>query len=61
MPIASTENGIRLGLGRAEIDKQFYAADNISRRVLETEALALENEEQARKREVDTHWVASAA
>ena len=61
VPLASTDNGIRLGLGRAEIEKQFYAAENISRRVLETEALANEDEDQVRKREVDIYWVASAA
>ena len=58
--LSSIDNDIRLGLGRADIAKEFYSAENISRRVLDTGTIANEDEEPAKNKKVD-YWAASAA
>ncbi len=46
------EAGLRLGLGKAEEDSYFTAAENIVRKRLEVEVQAEEDEERTRRREV---------
>ncbi len=44
--------GIRLGLGKQEQDNVYTNADNIQRRMLETEIQANEDEDRKERREV---------
>lgn len=44
--------GLRLGLGKAEEDKRYTAAENVVRRRLEVEVQADENAERTQRREV---------
>lgn len=55
-PVAldTSNNGTWTGLGRDKMDREFYAAENVSRRALETEVQAHEDAERALKREVVT-------
>jgi hypothetical protein len=46
------EAGLRLGVGKAEEDSYYTAAENIVRKRLEVEVQAEEDEERTRKREV---------
>lgn len=46
------EPGLRLGLGKAEEDSYYTAAENIVRKRLEVEVQAEEDEERTRRREV---------
>ncbi|KAK9918676.1 hypothetical protein WJX75_005881 [Coccomyxa subellipsoidea] len=46
------EAGLRLGLGKAEEDSYYTAAENIGRKRLEVEIQAEENEERTRRREM---------
>ncbi|KAK9806345.1 hypothetical protein WJX72_010872 [[Myrmecia] bisecta] len=48
------EAGIRLGLGKAEEDTWFTAAENVQRKRLEVEVQADEDEERTRRREIQT-------
>jgi hypothetical protein len=48
----ANDNGARSGLGRGAVDRQFYAADLVQRRALETEVQAQEDEGRAQRREV---------
>jgi hypothetical protein len=50
--VDAADNGVRLGLGRAEQDRQYTAAENIERRALEVELQAFEDEGRRAKREV---------
>ena len=46
------EVGLRLGLGKAEEDRHYTAAENIVRKRLEVEVQADENIERTQRREV---------
>ena len=46
------EVGLRLGLGKAEEDRHYTAAENIVRKRLEVEVQAEENAERTQRREV---------
>lgn len=48
----ANDTGTRTGLGRAQVDRQYYAAENVQRRALETEVQAFEDEDRTRRREV---------
>lgn len=49
---AGVEAGLRLGLGKAEQESFYMAAENVVRKKLEVEVQAEENEERALRREV---------
>lgn len=46
------EAGLRLGVGKAEEDSYYTAAENIVRKRLEVEVQAEEDEQRTRRREV---------
>eukprot|EP00877_Chromochloris_zofingiensis_P011958 jgi/Chrzof1/7015/Cz02g07210.t1 len=50
---AGVEAGVRLGLGKQEQDDQYTAAENVSRKKLESEIQANEDESRTRRREME--------
>ena len=49
------EAGLRLGLGKQEQEDFYMAAENVTRKRLETEVQAEENTDRTQRREVK-HW-----
>lgn len=56
---SGVDEGVRLGLGKQEQDDQYTNAENIQRRMLETEIQANEAEDRKERREVSVLTMAT--
>ena len=48
----ANDTGVRIGLGRGEVEQRYTAAENVERRALEVEIQADEDEDRKQRREV---------